>query len=155
MLNVRFMETMVGFLVLIAVGAMLVLALQVSGISTSNSASHYTVTAEFDNIGGLKLGAPVSVAGVKVGDVKAIELDPTTYQAKVTLEIYSDQTKIPVDSSASILTAGILGAQYIGITPGYTDKTLTKNGEIPTTHSAMILENLIGQLMFNNKKDNK
>jgi phospholipid/cholesterol/gamma-HCH transport system substrate-binding protein len=147
----RVIEIFVGFFVLLAIVALLILALRVSGLTDMDTAHGYQVQAEFDNIGGLKVGAPVSVAGVKVGEVDVIKLDPQTYRAEVIMEIYSPSTKIPTDSSASILTAGILGAQYIALTPGFTNTYLSNDQSISTTHSALILENLIGQLMFNLK----
>lgn len=147
----RVIEIFVGFFVLLAVIALLVLALRVSGLTDLNASSGYQLTAEFDNIGGLKVGAPVSIAGVKVGEVDKIELDPQTYRAQVSMQMYHDATKIPSDSSASILTAGILGAQYLGLTPGFTDNYLKNDQMIKTTHSALVLENLIGQLMFHLK----
>lgn len=149
----RVVEILVGFFVLLAVAALLVLAMKVSGLSDLKTSSSYVVTADFDNIGGLKVGAPVSVAGVKVGRVDDIVLNPQTYRAEVIMDIYSNKTQIPSDSSASVLTAGILGAQYIGLTPGFTDTYLKNNASIQTTHSALVLENLIGQLMFHLKGD--
>ena len=148
----RTIEIFVGFFVLIAIVALIILALKVSGFSTSRSSTSYQLTANFDNIGGLKKGAPVTVAGVKIGDVQSIILDPVSYQAIVVLDIDSASSKIPVDTSASILTAGILGAQYIGLSPGFSEQFLADKGKIQTTHSALVLENLIGQLIFNLKK---
>lgn len=149
----RIVEIFVGLFVLLALVAMLVLALRVSGLTDLDSGRGYEVIAEFDNIGGLKIGAPLSIAGVKVGEVDEIRLDPETFRAEVVMEIYSPTTKIPTDSSASILTAGILGAQYVGLTPGFSDDNLKNRQTIKTTHSALVLENLIGQLMFHLKGD--
>lgn len=152
-MNQRLAEILVGFFVLLAIIAMLILALRVSGLTDMDSSSSYEVYAEFDNIGGLKVGAPLTIAGVKVGQVDDITLDPVKYRAVVTLDVYNKSTKIQTDSSASILTAGILGAQYVSITPGW-DPTYLKNKQvIKTTHSALVLENLIGQLMYNLKSD--
>lgn len=149
----RGVEIFVGLFVIMAAVALLILALRVSGLTDLDTASGYEIHAEFDNIGGLKMGAPVTIAGVKVGEIDSIKLDPETFRAEVSMEIYNGTTKIPVDSSASILTAGILGAQYMGITPGFEDKNLTNQQSIKTTHSALILENLIGQLLFHLKGD--
>lgn len=149
----RIVEIFVGLFVLLALVAMLVLALRVSGLTDLDSGRGYEVIAEFDNIGGLKIGAPLSIAGVKVGEIDEIRLDPETFRAEVVMEIYSPTTKIPTDSSASILTAGILGAQYVGLTPGFSDDNLKNRQTIKTTHSALVLENLIGQLMFHLKGD--
>lgn len=148
----RIVEIFVGLFVLLAIVALLVLALRVSGLTDLDTANGYEVMAEFDNIGGLKIGAPLSIAGVKVGEIDAIQLDPETYRAEVVMEVYKSTTKIPTDSSASILTAGILGAQYVGLTPGFADDNLKNKQTIKTTHSALVLENLIGQLMYNLKK---
>jgi phospholipid/cholesterol/gamma-HCH transport system substrate-binding protein len=148
----RSVDILVGLFVLIAVLALLVLALKVSGLTNLDSSTGYQVSAEFDNVGGLKIGAPVSIAGVKVGVVDDIVLDPVTFRAKAMVEIFNKVTQIPSDSSASILTAGILGAQYVGLTPGFSTQSLVNNGSIKTTHSALVLENLIGQLMYNLKK---
>jgi phospholipid/cholesterol/gamma-HCH transport system substrate-binding protein len=98
---------------------------------------------------------PVAVSGVKVGRVAEIELNPKTYRAEVILQINSGFKDLPVDTSASILTQGILGSNYVSLSPGYEQQLLQPGGRIETTHSALILENLIGQLMFNlsNNKD--
>ena len=149
----RIVEIFVGFFVLLALVSLLVLALRVSGLTDIDTSTGYKVIAEFDNIGSLKIGAPLTIAGVKVGEVDEIRLDPETYRAQVLIEVYSSSTKIQTDSSASILTAGILGAQYIGLTPGFAEDYLKNRQTIKTTHSALVLENLIGQLMFKLKGD--
>lgn len=164
----RFIEILVGFFVLLGFLALLMLALKVSGLS-SELAGHggYVITANFDNIGDLKVRAPVTIAGVRVGQVSSISLDPITFKAKVTMTIDAKQDKIPEDSSASIFTAGLLGANYISLTPGFDDTVLHNGSLIGNTHPAIVLENLIGQLMFKlgssdsksndskNSKDNK
>jgi len=114
----------------------------------------YSVNARFDNIGDLKVRAPVKFAGVRVGNVSSIYLEPETFKAVVNIRIFSEKTHIPKDSIASILTEGLLGSNYISLTPGFSDKYLNNNGSIEETHSALILEDLVGQLLFNiNKKD--
>jgi len=149
----RVIEILVGLFIVLAFIALLVLAVRVSGFTDNNTKDGYVISAEFDNIGGLKSNAPVQSAGVKVGEVTGISLDQQTYRADVTMEIFSKNTMIPSDSSASIFTAGILGAQYISLTPGFSTTNLTDQSQIQSTHSALILENLIGQLVFNmNKK---
>jgi phospholipid/cholesterol/gamma-HCH transport system substrate-binding protein len=148
----RSIEIIVGIFVLAAAIALLVLAMQISGLTNTNKSTSYHVKAEFDNVGSLKIGAPVSISGVKIGDIDAISLDPQTYRAVVLMEIYSKTSVLPTDTSASIFTAGILGSQYISLTPGFATTILTDNGQIQNTHSALILENLIGQLIFNMKK---
>ena len=149
----RVIEIFVGLFIVLALVALLVLAIRVSGFTGGDNKDGYVVTAEFDNIGGLKVNAPVQIAGVKVGEVVSITLDQQTFRADVTMDIFSKNTMIPSDSSASIFTAGILGAQYISLTPGFATTNLTDQSQIQATHSALILENLIGQLVFNmNKK---
>lgn len=147
-------ELLVGILLLLGFGAMFILAFKVSNLSNNMSGPGYTVTANFDNIGGLRPRAPVRVAGVKVGTVESIELNHKLYKAVVTMWISKD-TEIPVDSSASILTEGLLGANYVGLTPGFEEEYLQNKGHIDITHPALVLENLIGQLVFNmnDKKD--
>ena len=107
----------------------------------------------FDNIGGLKARAPVRSAGVLVGRVKSISYDNDTFQAKVVISM-ENQFKFPADTSAKILTAGLIGEQYIGLQPGADDKDLTNGGRIEFTQSAVVLENLISQFMFNKAEEN-
>ena len=113
------------------------------------SAPHYEVTAKFDNIGDLKVGAPVSMAGVEVGRVTRIDLDPREYKAVVLLRLNSHYNQIPTDSDASIYTQGLLGGKYIGLTAGGADTFLKDKDQIDFTQSAFVLENLIGQLLAN------
>jgi phospholipid/cholesterol/gamma-HCH transport system substrate-binding protein len=150
-MNQRVMETIVGFFILLAIAALLGLALKVSGITHTPKASSYLVNAEFDNIGSLTVGAPVSIAGVKVGEVSRVVLDPKTFRANVRMQIFSSANQLPVDSSASIYTAGLLGAQYISITPGFSTENLKQGSQIESTRSALVLEKLIGQFLFNMK----
>lgn len=145
-------ETLVGVFVLLGIVALVFLALKAANLGSFSSAKTYRVSARFDNIGGLKKGAPVRSAGVSVGHVTSITLDKNTYQGLVTMEI-KDGIDFPVDSSAKILTAGLLGDQYIGIEPGSDDKNLKGGDVIKQTQSAVVLENLIGQLIFNKAAD--
>lgn len=150
----RLTNTLVGLFMIAAIIALLVLAFRVSGLTTYSPAKSYEVKADFDNIGDLKVRAPVSVAGVKVGQVKAIELNKNTYKAVVTMVI-NEKNHIPSDSSASILTAGLLGANFVSITPGFDEKYLSHGEQITDTHPALQLEAMIGQLLFNmNKQSN-
>jgi phospholipid/cholesterol/gamma-HCH transport system substrate-binding protein len=113
----------------------------------------YNVTAKFDNIGDLKVGAPVSMAGVDVGRVARIDLDPKEYKAVVQLRLDSKFSQIPSDTDASIYTQGLLGGKFIGLTAGGAD-TFLKNGDhIDFTQSALVLENLIGQFLANMGKN--
>jgi phospholipid/cholesterol/gamma-HCH transport system substrate-binding protein len=145
-------ETLVGVFVLLGILALAFLALKSANLASFSSTKTYQVRARFDNIGGLKVRAPVRSAGVSVGSVKSITLDKATYQGLVVMEI-REGIEFPVDSSAKILTAGLLGDQYIGIEPGSDDKNLHGGDLIKQTQSAVVLENLIGQLIFNKAAD--
>jgi phospholipid/cholesterol/gamma-HCH transport system substrate-binding protein len=145
-------EVLVGLFVLLGMGALVFLALKAANLASFGQHEGYTVRARFDNIGGLKPRAPVRSAGVTVGRVKSISLDPKTYQGVVRLEI-DKHVKFPKDTSAKILTSGLLGDQYIGLEPGYDEKELVANDTIKQTQSAVVLENLIGQLIFNRAAD--
>lgn len=155
----HWLELGVGFFIIIALCGLLFLAFKVSGLTQIGDGNYYVLRADFDNTGDLKVRAPVSVSGVKVGRVSAIRLDPETYRAEVIMQINKHFRDFPIDTSASILTEGLLGSNYISLSPGYEQKMLKPDGKIETTHSALILENLIGQLMFNltngNKNDKK
>ena len=113
------------------------------------STPHYDVTAKFDNIGDLKVGAPVSMSGVEVGRVARIDLDTNEYKAVVLLRLNAKYNKIPTDSDASIYTQGLLGGKFIGLTAGGADTYLKNKDQIDFTQSAFVLENLIGQLVAN------
>lgn len=157
MLSQRTIESFVGVFLLMALSAMIVLAFKVSGLTSLFPNENYTISASFDDIGGLKVRAPVKIGGVQIGQVSRIDLDPNTFKAAVKMEIDQKYNAIPNDSQAGIYTAGLLGDNYITITPMY-DKDVLKNGsEIQFTRSAMIIEKLIGQLVYklgNNSKDN-
>lgn len=148
MLSQRTIESFVGLFLIMAMMAFAVLAFKVSGLSSFFKSDSYYVTAEFDEIGGLKVRASVKISGVLIGEVASVTLDPTSYKAVVTMRIDSKYKDIPVDSSASILTSGLLGDNYIAITPMYSPEFLKNGGQIQDTHPAVILEKLIGQLMF-------
>jgi phospholipid/cholesterol/gamma-HCH transport system substrate-binding protein len=145
-------ETLVGLFVLLGMAGLLFLALKAANLGNFGEHKGYTVSAKFDNIGGLKPRAPVRSAGVTVGRVKRITLDPKTYQGVVTMEIDED-VRFPKDSSAKIQTSGLLGDQYIGLEPGADDKELAAGDVIRQTQSAVVLENLIGQMIFNKAAD--
>lgn len=151
MKNKGFVEFWVGFFLLLGIAGLVFLAFQVSGLTAKGMSHGYAVKADFDNVGGLKVRAPVEIGGVVIGRVTNIDLNPQTYKAEATLLIYSNYS-IPSDSTASILTQGLLGSNYLGVSPGYA-QTYLKPGEVfQRTNSALILEQLIGQLMFNLKK---
>ncbi len=142
------LEFFVGLFVLAGFIALLFISMQAANLGNFSVNSHtYEVSANFDNIGGLKVRAPVKSAGVVVGRVKSISFDQETFQAKVQMDI-DDQFKFPVDSSANILTSGLLGEQYIGILAGGEDGDLKSGSKIERTQSALVLENLISQFMF-------
>ena len=143
----RSIETLVGGFVLLGIAGMLFLALKAANLASFGQRDGYTVSARFDNIGGLKVRAPVRSAGVNVGRIKSIKLDAKTYQGIVTLEIHND-VQFPKDSSAKILTSGLLGDQYIGIEPGAEEKNLVAGDIIKQTQSAVVLEDLISQVLF-------
>ncbi len=143
----------VGLFMLAAIIALLFLAFRVSGLTHMSKSDYYTVTAEFDNIGGLKVRAPVRLAGVSIGRVAKISLDPQSFRAQVTLLINKKDNNLPLDTSAGIMTEGLLGANYVSLTPGFDTQALKAGGVIQTTRSALILENLIGQLLFNLKSN--
>ena len=138
----------VGLFVLLGGIAITFLALRAANLSSFSIAQTYTLSAKFDNIGGLKVRAPVKSAGVVVGRVSSISLDTKTYQAVVQLDMEKGFL-FPVDSSAKILTSGLLGEQYIGLEAGGDDTNLDNNGTIQYTQSAIVLESLISQFLFN------
>ncbi len=144
---------MVGLFVLAGIIGLVFLALQAANLSSFTGGKTYTVTAKFDNIGGLKVRSPVKSAGVVVGRVKSVSYDNENYQALVSLAI-EEKYKFPEDTSAKILTSGLLGEQYIGLQPGADDLELKNGGEILYTQSAVVLENLISQFLFNKAEDN-
>ncbi|MDL2058720.1 outer membrane lipid asymmetry maintenance protein MlaD [Mesosutterella sp. AGMB02718] len=142
-------DLLVGVFVLLGIAALLFLALKAGNMLSLNFGQKtYEVTAVFDNAGGLKPRASVSSAGVNVGRVKSISLDPQTFQAVVKLDIYSNY-KFPSDTSAKILTAGLLGEKYIGLEAGSEESNLKNNDRIQQTQSSIVLENLISQFLFN------
>lgn len=144
----RVVDTYVGLFILLAIAGLVFLAFKVSGLTESHYASGYTLTAPFDTIGSLKVRAPVKIAGVVIGRVTDITLDNQSYRAVVTMVINADYA-VPADSSVSIYTEGLLGSNYLNITPGY-DQAMFKNGdEFTQTTSALVLERLIGQYLFN------
>lgn len=151
----RITEILVGLMMLLAITALVFMALKVSGLTDyTGKQGYYKIFADFDNVGSLKVRAPVMIAGVSIGEVEAITLNSTDYRARVTLLIRSNAAKLPVDTSASIYTQGVLGSNYVNLSPGYEEQYLTNNGVITTTNSAVILEKLIGQFLysFQNKK---
>lgn len=148
-------ELLVGAFVVLGFIALAYLAIQVSGLAFSDKKDSYQVVARFDDIGGLSQRAKVSVAGVTIGSVESIALDKELYMALVTMNIDKDVDNLPVDSAAAILTSGLLGEKYIGISIGAEDTFLTSGDEIFDTQSALVLENLISQFLFNSTSGEK
>ncbi len=142
----------VGLFVILGGAALLFLALKAGNLASFSTQSTYTVHARFDNIGGLKPRAPVKSAGVVVGRVAAIQFNDKTYQAVADIDLDA-RYKFPKDSSAKILTAGLLGEQYLGLEPGGDPAMLAAGERIENTQSAVILENLISQFLFNKAAD--
>ena len=149
MMNTRTVEIAVGLFIAAGLAALFMLAMKVSNLSSVTDNSGYVVRARFNSIGGLKVRAPVTLAGVTIGRVTGIDLDNTTYQAVVKMFIYARYNRIPEDSSARIFTAGLLGEQYVSLQPGGSDTYLKNGGRIKLTQSAVSLEQLIGQMLFN------
>lgn len=146
-MNRASIDTLVGLFVLAGFGAILFLALKAGNMSSFSFAETYQVRAKFDNVGGLKVRAPVKSAGVVVGRVADIRFDDRTYQAVVTLSM-EKRFQFPKDTSAKILTSGLLGEQYIGLEAGGDTANLGKGDAITLTQSAVVLENLISQFLY-------
>ena len=142
----------VGLFVLIGLVAVFFLALKSANLLQYSWTKDYTVTAKFDNIGGLKQGAAVKSAGVVVGRVESIQFDDESYQAKVSLALQNKYV-FPKDSSLKILTSGLLGEQYVGILAGADEKNLVAGDNIGSTQSAVVLENLISQFLYSKAED--
>lgn len=155
MVGKRIIEFVVGLFILAGIVAIFLLALKVSGLSQYSTSDSFHVTAIFDNIGDLKVRAPITIAGVRVGEVDAIHIDPETFKASVGLRVDKNQKHLPVDSSAKILTAGIIGANYVELIPGYAEQNLKEGDQIIDTQPAIILENMISELVYSLKGDKK
>lgn len=153
MSKMRKLEVSVGAFMALGVVALFFLAMQVSNLGTLNTGASYEVTARFDNIGGLREKAPVTAAGVEVGRVKQIYYDPEDFRAVVVMAIYDQYNELPDDSFAKILTAGLLGEQYIGLDPGGSVESLKSGSEIMLTQSALVLEEIIGQFIFSKAQE--
>lgn len=145
----RTTEVMVGLFVALGLVSLFFLAMDVSNLGNLRAEKgSYTITARFENIGGLKVRAPVSVAGVRIGSISAIGFDSKTYQAIVSMRINPAFNTLPVDSSASILTSGLLGEQYISLMPGGAEENLKEGDQLELTQSALILEQVVSRFLF-------
>jgi phospholipid/cholesterol/gamma-HCH transport system substrate-binding protein len=147
-MNRKTLELWVGLFVAAGLIALAMLAFKVGNLTTADVVDGYRIKARFDNIGGLKVKAAVTMGGVRIGRVSEVSFDNQKYQAIVTLDIDGRYKQIPKDSSASILTAGLLGEQYIGIEPGGDEEYLKTGDTIKLTQSALVLEKLISQFLF-------
>ncbi|MFM2287359.1 MAG: hypothetical protein RL684_502 [Pseudomonadota bacterium] len=155
--NTRTLEIGTGLFVLLGFAALAFLTTQLpsSGLKLSSSAASYHVSARFDNVGDLKVGAPVTMAGVRIGRVDSVSIDAAEFKAVVKLSIDKRYAQIPDDSDASIQTSGLLGAKYVGLGPGGSPTYLAEGGQIQFTQSALVLENLVNKLFasFAGKKE--
>jgi phospholipid/cholesterol/gamma-HCH transport system substrate-binding protein len=147
-MNVRAVEVGVGIFVALGLAALLMLAMRVSNLAEMNVGHGYAVEARFNNVGGLKVRSPVTMAGVRVGRVASIAYDSRSYEAVVTLSIDPRYDQIPADSSASIFTSGLLGEQYVSLDPGGDIEYLRDGDVITLTQSAVVLEQVISQFLF-------
>lgn len=138
-----------GLFMLLGLAALVFLALQSTDMGGVLREGSYRITARFSNIGDLKPRSPVSIGGVTVGNVEMVELDPMTFEAVVTMKVSTQYTDLPDDTSASILTKGVLGDQYIGLEPGGSPDLLQDGDELFITQSAIVLEQLVSKYLFN------
>jgi phospholipid/cholesterol/gamma-HCH transport system substrate-binding protein len=150
----RTLETLVGLFVVLGALALVFLSLKAANLASFSFDSKYELTARFDNVGGLKIRAPVKSAGVTVGRIRSISFDDKNFQGVVTLEV-DRRYRFPTDTSAKILTSGLLGDQYIALEPGADDKNLSEGDSIKLTQSAVVLENLIGQMLYSKAAEGK
>ena len=148
-MRTRNLEILVGAFMLAGFAALIFLALRVSGLSMQGSEETYQLKARFDNIGGLTVRAKVTMAGVIIGRVSDIYLDKNDFTGVVVMDINKDVDNISTDATASILTAGVLGEKYIGITVGGEEENLKDGDEFANANSALVLEDLIGKFLFN------
>jgi len=155
MKNAHTQDTLVGLFVAAGIAGLFFLALQVSNLSSFTDHDSYTVTARFQNSGGLKVKSPVSAAGVKIGQVVSISFDPKNFESVVNMSIDSKYNSLPDDTTASIFTAGLLGEQYVSLEPGGSEEYLRNGGKIEITQPAIILEKAIGQFLFKSAEEKK
>ena len=148
MSQTRTIELSTGLFVMLGFAALFFMVTQITNKGLVWHEQNYHLTARFDNVGGLKVGSPVSIGGVTVGRVEAIDYDSKNYKAVAHLAIQSRYAKIPNDSDVAIFTAGLLGGQYVGITPGGAETYFKDGDQIELTQSAVVLENLISKYLF-------
>jgi len=148
-------EIAAGIFLLLGIAALIFLAVEATDSGGVKSGQTYEVRAYFTNVGGLKPKAPVAMAGVTIGRVSSIELDNESLEARVVLKINSEFDDLPSDTSASVLTSGILGDQYVGLEPGGAPDALADGDRILLTNSAVVLEQLIGRYLFNSDEESE
>ena len=146
-MTTRVIEIWVGIFIAAGMAALFMLAMKVSNLSTYTGDEGYEVTARFEDVSGLKVRSPVTMAGVRIGRVKEIKFDDKALQAIVVMEIGARHNMLPKDSSASIYTAGLLGEKYVGLEAGGDQKSLVQGDEIKLTQDSLVLEKLIGQFV--------
>ena len=151
-MTTRTIEILVGLFVAGAMAALFMLSMQVSNLTSYGNDEGYQLLAKFDNVGGLKLRSPVNAGGVRVGKVADIRYDSQRYEAVVTMQI-EDRYQFPTDTAASVLTAGLLGDQYIGLDPGGEEEYLQAGDVIELTQPALVLEQVIGQFLFSKAQE--
>lgn len=147
MTNRKTVETWVGLFVAAGLVALAILAFRIGNLTTAEVTDGYRLEARFENIGSLKVRSAVSLAGVRIGRVSEIQVDPESYQARVIMTIDGRYRNLPVDTGATVLTAGLLGEQYVGLEPGGAEEYLKDGDRIKVTQSAMVLEKLIGRVL--------
>jgi phospholipid/cholesterol/gamma-HCH transport system substrate-binding protein len=155
MQQTRSVEVGTGLFVLLGLAALFFLTTQTTGADAFSGDESFEVMARFENVGSLKDRAPVAMSGVTIGRVTSVEFDPGELNAIVTFEIDSKYDQLPEDSDASILTAGLLGSQYIGLQVGGSEFYLEEGSEIQFTQSAIVIENLISKYLFNNNSESE
>lgn len=153
MFHSRNVEIWVGIFVAGGLAALFMLAMQVSNLSVVTAEEGYDITGRFENTSGLKVRSPVTVAGVRIGRVSNIKFDEETFEAVVTMRINGEFDTLPMDTSASILTSGLLGEKYVGLEPGGDMETLSDGDELEITQSSLVLENLIGKFLLNSDEE--
>lgn len=155
MMQVKTLEIWVGMFVAAGLAALFMLAMQVSNLTVVGDDQGYTIKARFENVSGLKVRSPVTMAGVRIGRVTAIDFDPQTFQAVVSMRIGAGYDQLPLDTSAAVLTSGLVGEKYVGLEPGGDMDVLKDGGEITLTQSTLVLEQMIGKFLFDKAESGK
>jgi phospholipid/cholesterol/gamma-HCH transport system substrate-binding protein len=153
MARMRMIEVLVGAFMAAGFVALFFLSMKVSNLSTAGAVDGYRLVARFENVGSLKVRAPVTMAGVRIGRVEDIRFDKSTYEGVVTMRVEGRFDTIPDDTFANVYTAGLLGEQYIGLSPGGSDVYLKEGDTFMHTQSAMVLEQMIGQFLFSKAEE--